>query len=522
MVSPLTNLRAGLLIPWLLLGAPLFGGEGTSTKAVHQTFAEERTVNYLAFTPDGKRLIFSEPSRKEKGRLELVLVDPANGNELRRGAPFRHEFNRGFFSPDGKVLVLGTSEFGDPLVWDVERWTIKVRVKPLEGHLGSRTPLAVSPDGNVLLGICQTKDYQKMSLVSWDLGTGAQHILGQEIQEGGAVTKAYFPENGAPYILLEYFRGTDRCLYLWDQAEKKRLPQELVKIQESGRPILAEGLRFALSAGRKVLVFPDYRRRQALSLLGTPGGIITLASRAAQQRWTITDFRGTSFLKQVLSSDGRYLAAYGRDHKSSKPKLAVWDLQGLQKRLRESAPATPRQLDTEWDRLFEAPKVKDDQSPWGYESQLAAHPALRSLVRHPKEAVPWLRKRLGPAATKEDLRQIPQLVKDLDAKDFARRRQATEGLGRVALAARPHLITALSANPSLEKRRRLEEILAKVRGASVLELRMARVLDVLRAIGNADARELLRAIAEGGYGQDFAGPAREVLRRSGKGRPSRD
>ncbi len=55
--------------------------------------------------------------------------------------------------------------------------------------------------------------------------------------------------------------------------------------------------------------------------------------------------------------------------------------------------------------------------------------------------------------------------------------------------------------------------------AAAHELRLLRIIDVLEHIPTAEARELLQAIADGGYGPAFAAPAKEALERAAKKKP---
>jgi hypothetical protein len=63
------------------------------------------------------------------------------------------------------------------------------------------------------------------------------------------------------------------------------------------------------------------------------------------------------------------------------------------------------------------------------------------------------------------------------------------------------LRTALNANPSLEQRRRVEELLAALPGATTPptqeELQRLRTLIVLERIGTPEARRMLEDVAKG-------------------------
>ena len=99
--------------------------------------------------------------------------------------------------------------------------------------------------------------------------------------------------------------------------------------------------------------------------------------------------------------------------------------------------------------------------------------------------------------------QIAQWIKDLDAAGFAKREKADRELRRNFRVAQHDLQQALKDTPSAEQRTRIEAILGSA-STSGVELQMIRVIDVLAAMDSPDARAVLRAMAEGGYGQVFA------------------
>jgi hypothetical protein len=85
--------------------------------------------------------------------------------------------------------------------------------------------------------------------------------------------------------------------------------------------------------------------------------------------------------------------------------------------------------------------------------------------------------------------------------------------------AEPALRTGLEGKPSLEVRRRVEQLLKRLEEQlpTPERLRTLRAIAVLEKIGTAEACELLRSLAEGAAG---AGPTREAksaLRRLDRG-----
>jgi hypothetical protein len=137
---------------------------------------------------------------------------------------------------------------------------------------------------------------------------------------------------------------------------------------------------------------------------------------------------------------------------------------------------------------------------------------MASLAWHPDEAVPWLREKLGPPW---DPKAIPGLIKDLESDEFKTRERASRRLEGMGHFARPALKRALDAGPPAETKKRLTELLDKLAPtATSYEERQLRIIDVLEHINTSAARDLLKAMADGGYDPAFADEAKEALRRA--------
>jgi hypothetical protein len=124
-----------------------------------------------------------------------------------------------------------------------------------------------------------------------------------------------------------------------------------------------------------------------------------------------------------------------------------------------------------------------------------------------------LKERLHPVRP-VDAEKVARLLNDLESDQFALREQAARELEKLADAIRPALNRAV-ARPgiSLDLRRRLETILASFAAISGERLRTLRAVEVLERLGNAEARELLKALAAGAPGALATTAAREALKR---------
>jgi RNA polymerase sigma factor (sigma-70 family) len=129
------------------------------------------------------------------------------------------------------------------------------------------------------------------------------------------------------------------------------------------------------------------------------------------------------------------------------------------------------------------------------DDQAKAWRAAFQLVAAPKDATRLFTGRLKPVTTDAD--RLAKLIRDLDADDFDARERASEELKNAGEVAVPHLRKALENNPSVEVKRRLQELLERAKGPSPAWVRSARAVAVLETVGGDDARKLLEATAKG-------------------------
>jgi hypothetical protein len=140
--------------------------------------------------------------------------------------------------------------------------------------------------------------------------------------------------------------------------------------------------------------------------------------------------------------------------------------------------------------------------------------AVWALAASPRESVPFLAKHLKPAIAPPE---VPQLIRDLDSEDFDTRDRAWRDLIKLGEAADPGLRAALRDKPSLECKRRIEQLLAKTRLplAAGDVLRGVRAVHVLETIGTADAQQILQRLAKGAEGARLTEDAQASVRRLG-------
>jgi hypothetical protein len=225
----------------------------------------------------------------------------------------------------------------------------------------------------------------------------------------------------------------------------------------------------------------------------------------------------------ALSADNRFLVAVTSwDDVST---ISVWEV-GSWKLIRSFAPVSPRNdvkvmvfsrdhrslfvanIDStilEWDvsdRLGRKIEVLNNDrlnTLWLalVETPNKAYPAAWELLDHPTVSVPFL---IGKLSTIKpiDERHVRQLLGRLDAESFAEREEASRQLLALGEQTLPVLRRVLQDKPSLETRKRIEEIIQSLnRGPTPEQLRLLRAFAVLEWSGLPSAGEHLKRLANG-------------------------
>jgi hypothetical protein len=124
--------------------------------------------------------------------------------------------------------------------------------------------------------------------------------------------------------------------------------------------------------------------------------------------------------------------------------------------------------------------------------------AARLLSAAGDKAVTLLEARVAARKAPDEAR-IKQWIADLDSPLFAARQQAEKDLRSLSGQAESHLRKQLKSNPSLEVRRRIEELLREIeaRNLTAAEVREARAVEAMGWVNTEAARALLAKWAEG-------------------------
>jgi WD40 repeat protein len=506
--------------------------------------APRRAIQQVSFARDGK-----EVHTVEEGRRDLT-PDAASGTLM-----LSTDEGRGVHAWDagtGKQLRTIATQYGaSGYIWS-RKGELVNSVWLQEFATGENVLLgdqdleqsawvpAVSAD-NKLLAVGGTKDKKQVTAVH-EIATGKERYrmtLPTHVPDPEAVLLA--PDGGT--VAAQFADGK---VALWNVAASRALPiiEPLREGQRGSLALSADGRSLAVDygdgspclyetatgrlrrrfgiragetddlAGKKPRRFPGARLLQVETLRGkkrtqpevdlSPDGrilahcgkrgTITLWNVAAGNELGQLTGHQADVMALSFSPDGKTLASGSRDTTG-----LIWDVRPF------TAKAKPQASDV------------DAAAAWKVllsEDAARAYDAMCALVAAPDKAVAFLKEHLHRVAP-PDPEQVKRLIGDLDSEQFDVRKRAgaeLEKLGEPAL----HLIrTALEGEPSLEARKRIEEML---RNASMAKLpaeslRALRAIEVLEMIGTAEAKTVLQALTQGAPEAAATFAARSALER---------
>lgn len=475
--------------------------------------AHEHNVNSVAFSPD-KQLMATAGTDGTIRLWERATSKPIRVIENTS----RQSVHSVVFANEGKTLI-SCGKDGAIHYWDVKagRETRKIVIDEFEG-----ISFVCSPDGKTLAVFSLTGN-----LCLFDVATGK---IRRHCKETTCAGFLCFSHDGTKFAsTCMPLLGPQRVVQLLDTATGKRLhkwkfPRMIGPLVFSGdgrtlfmgdsysHPFFVGKLDFhawdtisgedhppavdQLAWLCCMTLSPDGR----MLAWGDTDGTITLWDIAAGQLRHRLKGHAGFVLSLTFSADGKTLASGSWD-----TSALLWDVFGRPDTA-NALPLTLARLQALWDDL-----VRKDAGK--------AFDAICLLTASPQQALPFLKAKLRPATSREQ-QQVARLIADLDADAFAVREKATEQLRQRGDRVESALRQALKDKPLPEARRRIEGLLQSIRTSSVsLQLRDLRAVEVLEHIGTAEARQVLRTLADGAEYARLTREAKASLERLDK-RPS--
>jgi WD40 repeat protein len=505
-------------------------------------------AEHLRFTPDGKWIAGVACCDPEiEGGSHLRFWEIATGNECDPRPGDLRSFKA--FSPDGRILASAEPSHRRVCLWDTSTGKL---VRRLAAH-GESFPccsLIFSRNGQILTALQSNGDIESWSLA--DGSSGSSKRLERDPDSDGFSNMWISPDGETAYTLEFVVRlmpevriahweaATGRLLKRWEFGESPGWPgffsadgKGLAIMLKNGISIvdLKTGLSpcqlrnsspvmhvdgyepsrdFRLIVGRRILA-PGFRIWETLTgkdvTSVTPPQVNDL-TMLPDNRTVLTTDGGTVYAWDVSTGkeQGHWQLPWSTAADPREPSVTllscpdrnrtvtlfpdgtclIWDLARLLKTKERSPPSLDsKQLASLWQDL---------------EGELAAKPyaAIWKMSDNPAATVPFLRDHLRPVQP-ADSGRLRQLVRDLDSDQFKVREDATKQLIDAGQGAAWAFKEALNKKPSLESRRRLEDLQRRTYGPIQVPstLRNLRAIAILEEIGTKEARDLLRREADG-------------------------
>jgi WD40 repeat protein len=454
------------------------------------------SADAVVFTPDGRQL-WTGGSDHTIRLWSTVSSEQLHQFSTERDNDYVHDLA---LRPDGKLLAAAvTPRTNTPFTdkCDVRLWDLATNTErePLRGHGGWVWGIAFSHDGRMLA----SRSWDQ-TVRLWDVATGKQRqSLRCQWQAPWGID--FTPDDSRVVSFLD--RET---VAFWDVESGRPLRRLNVKPSREGTPLLsrdgrmliASGLNGPLRAwevasGKERRRFDGIKPTVSLVTLSSDNRILAVWIQDGKsiELWDVRTgallgkFDGGGTLaypsRLAFSPDGCFLASALYDGTT-----VIWDVARLTPALRTVKHSLNR-LEELWNEL-------------GGEDAAKAYRALLDLAAAPERSVPLLRQRLAAAAAiKVDSERIARFQTQLDSAEFEVREKASQGLQELGILAEPALRRALRDKPSLEVRRRLEQILDKLESGArpTDQLQILRAVEVLELIGSSEAEQVLRERSQG-------------------------
>ncbi len=418
-------------------------------------------VASVVFSPDGRLLAAGGGGERGQTGRSICLWTPRSGKLLGTIAnqADMEDVRSLAFSPDGRLLAWAGGATSSPVrLWDLI--ARKETEKPEFDRIGAQA-VAISPDNRMLAAVDRGN-----SIHAWDLEPlNVRPPLGKH---EGTVTGLLF----APHGQMLATSSKDGTVRVWEMLTGQEL--------------------FRLAAHDGVGAIAFTKDGKFLFTGGTDGKIRLwhVFTASLMQTWEGHRAEVTGL---ALSPDGRMLASCSRDTTALLWRIEEGDLMGPPPRV-----LAAEELERMWNSLTAADATE-------------AYRAIGGLATAPEQAGAYLDQRLK--ATIPTGAKVRQTIADLDARRYRTRKNAQEELEKWGQVVVPLIEEALRGGPSLELRRRSEEVLRnlELRDHKPELIRLQRSLRVLELIGTPRARAVLEELVA----LDVPGAKNTLLRMKG-------
>ncbi len=460
-------------------------------------------LDAAAVSPGGKVLATG-------GGAWVRLWDPLTGKPLPQKFDQEAAIVRLAFADDKTLAVLGDDE--KVRLWDLGAGKLIRELKPSAPMIqpppgGVRRAfltlhsLGVSADGKLVVAA------DRDNAMAWDGGTGKdleRPFQTEESRRDGFLRSLALSRDGRVAATANDNGGPNAAVRVWDAARGQELRSLPVPPGGAGRVTLSDdGRTLAAAVAQPTLRLWETATGLDRARLPQPNSLATAVALSRDGRLlAAADFEKGLHVYDVLRGEelgtlpghGELVSdlAFLPDNKGlvsvgSDGTVLTWDLSAPLKKLAPlPAKLEAKALDAAWADL-------------GADDGIKAYAAVWALSAAAEQSLPLFRDRLNKDEAKDDVKKIPQWLKDLDSDEFAVREKATKELERMGRLAERQLQDALAKPASLEVKLRVERLLDKLKeGARTPdERRTLRAVECLEKMRNSEAKKVLETLASG-------------------------